>query len=669
MLISNNKKNLITNSLIEIDEAEGNGKGHYFKSRFIEAGVAHYDELGDILITKETLTKFIDSMVGCPVIINHKDVTDKNVDKLRVGVISRVWYEPQDGWFYCEGVITDEQAVDLIKNQRWNVSCSYNFVSDNTPRIHNGKKIDMEFTDGEFLHLAIVENPRYEGANIVVNSADKKWSVEESDEEGFVTIKYGEKSWKVPISKLEESNKGFESYIDKIISNITKEKFDIEKFDKSGYKYKIRMTEDQYNSKIMDKVRDAFINTNKLAKTPYYENYAGDKCMILEFENKNVNNEDDIQWITVKGNHIPIKKGQSKDEAVKEFLEGKQSGTKDKSKDSEKKNGDFKIGDKVRLKEYPDKEYTISGYKNGKYLIGKYADYHADEMIHSFEGIDDIKPKKYHSWDMKDSFTRIKENDKLKKDNIYVYDDDLNYGDVKDTAFTDEEINKLKKIGYINQKNEIEIPSFSEMIYKGKDSFEIAGIDFDLYYDKTRMFEKKQSNTKDKSIDNEANNNIGDITMTVLNDLKDFIMNVVSNEKDEEMKEVKNEDKRKLIDEVGGILKGKVDEEIWRTVIGKLEKIAYKSSEDDKADNEIVEEEDKKVTENEDEEKEEKFEEEKEIANKKAKNEDKEDKADNKCGKAKNSIEETRNILFGGIVKQELDYKTQEERLELGNNY
>lgn len=38
-------------------------------------------------------------------------------------------------------------------------------------------------------------------------------------------------------------------------------------------------------------------------------------------------------------------------------------------------------------------------------------------------------------------------------------------------------------------------------------------------------------------------------------------------------------DKRKLIDEVGGILKGKVDEEIWRTIIGKIEKAAYNDSE------------------------------------------------------------------------------------------
>lgn len=36
--------------------------------------------------------------------------------------------------------------------------------------------------------------------------------------------------------------------------------------------------------------------------------------------------DDDITWITVKGNHIPIKKGQSKGDAVKEFFESKKSG-------------------------------------------------------------------------------------------------------------------------------------------------------------------------------------------------------------------------------------------------------------------------------------------------------------------------------------------------------
>lgn len=61
-----------------------------------------------------------------------------------------------------------------------------------------------------------------------------------------------------------------------------------------------------------------------------------------------------------------------------------------------------------------------------------------------------------------------------------------------------------------------------------------------------------------------------------------------SNEKDNE---VESTDKRKLIDEIGGILKGKVDEELWRTVIGKAEKLAYEGSEDSTKDNGLDKEE------------------------------------------------------------------------------
>lgn len=38
-------------------------------------------------------------------------------------------------------------------------------------------------------------------------------------------------------------------------------------------------------------------------------------------------------------------------------------------------------------------------------------------------------------------------------------------------------------------------------------------------------------------------------------------------------------DKRKLIDEIGGILKGKLEEELWRTVMKKAEELAYNDSE------------------------------------------------------------------------------------------
>ena len=170
------KTNLVTNSLLELGDDisdEAKGKGRKFVSRFIEAGVAHYRDFGDVLITKETLDKFINTMIGCPVIITHKDIDDNNADKERVGVVSEVWYNSADGWYYCSGIIWDKKAIDLVKNQGWSVSCTYDFESDNQAKTHNGKKIDREFTNGEFLHLALVDNPRYERANIVMNAKEE----------------------------------------------------------------------------------------------------------------------------------------------------------------------------------------------------------------------------------------------------------------------------------------------------------------------------------------------------------------------------------------------------------------------------------------------------------------------------------------------------------------
>ena len=162
-------------------ELEAKGKGKHFISRFIEPGIAEYkDTFGKVLITKETLDKFINTMVGVPIIIKHKDITSENVDKERVGVVSEVWYNPEDGWYYCSGVIWDKQAIDLVKNQGWSVSCTYDFETDNKKGTYHGLDYDMQFTNGEFLHLALVDNPRYERANIVVNSKDEEQTAEET---------------------------------------------------------------------------------------------------------------------------------------------------------------------------------------------------------------------------------------------------------------------------------------------------------------------------------------------------------------------------------------------------------------------------------------------------------------------------------------------------------
>lgn len=137
---------------------------------------------------KETLDASLQSMVGTPVIIKHQNVTKENADKLRIGTISKAYFNEPDGWFYCEGIIWDEKAQDLIENKNWSVSCSYDFLAYNDEGgEENNIHYDKEFTNLNFTHLAIVDNPRYERANIIFNckledAIDTKSDVDNSKE-------------------------------------------------------------------------------------------------------------------------------------------------------------------------------------------------------------------------------------------------------------------------------------------------------------------------------------------------------------------------------------------------------------------------------------------------------------------------------------------------------
>lgn len=285
MTQDNVKNNIVSNGFIELGKEEGKGKGRYFQSRFIEPGIAHYDEFGDVLITKETLDKFIQTIVGCPVIINHKDVDDSNVDKLRVGTISRVWFNDGDGWYYCEGILTDAQAIDLIKNENWSVSCSYDFVSDNMKKTYHGKDIDMEFIDGEFLHLAIVENPRYERATIVVNSKDFKEEEHPRKENGEFDNKDEGNLLKYPDSTISPYYKEAKEIIEKTnkpifenISDETKKQHEklIEKYPEAKIKEIVskKMEEGVHGEAVTIKDNNSsviFIDENKEQKANYFD--------------------------------------------------------------------------------------------------------------------------------------------------------------------------------------------------------------------------------------------------------------------------------------------------------------------------------------------------------------------------------------------------------------
>ena len=144
-----------------------------FQSRFIEPGIISYEDRGGDkeLVSKEAIDRCIASFEGKPVIVKHgSGVTPQTMESKATGYIVRTWFEPTDGWYWCDGVIIDDETKDLIKSG-WLVSCGYH-VTDTDERggEYHAIPYAREILAFEGEHLAIVEKPRYEGVSIRLNS-------------------------------------------------------------------------------------------------------------------------------------------------------------------------------------------------------------------------------------------------------------------------------------------------------------------------------------------------------------------------------------------------------------------------------------------------------------------------------------------------------------------
>jgi hypothetical protein len=151
-----------------------------YRCRFIEPGLVHYNEFGTVLVQKPALDKMAKSFVGKPVVnVVHKDVSPSDFSMGNAdGIVTDVWYDP-DGWFWAKFLVWDPATQRNCESAAYSVSCAYDLLeSKDEGGMHNNITYSQEVVDGEYTHLAIVANPRYEGARILYNSkggTDMKW--------------------------------------------------------------------------------------------------------------------------------------------------------------------------------------------------------------------------------------------------------------------------------------------------------------------------------------------------------------------------------------------------------------------------------------------------------------------------------------------------------------
>lgn len=208
---------------------------------------------------------------------------------------------------------------------------------------------------------------------------------------------------------------------------------------------------------------------------------------------------------------------------------------------------------------------------------------------HTFLGKDGENPKDFQEGSVGENLTIVREVDEdgLEKDFLRA-----------NLKFTNPETIELITNG---EKQELSTSYSNDLKKSDNDGYDFEVVN--IVANHLALVNKGRAGSKVR-VANIINNENGELMKKTKNEMVEETKKeetetkkeVENNEEEREEMETENEthtDKRKLIDEIGGILKDKLDEELWRTVIKKVEKIAYTGSERTEADNEA--EEDKKA--------------------------------------------------------------------------
>lgn len=150
----------------------------YF-ARHIKEGLVHYrnkdgeDEL--YLVKDEALKKMNSSFEGKPIYIRHVD--EVNLETMKndaAGYVVKSFYNEFDGAWWAE-IIADDEAQGYIE-KGWAVSNAYLPTELGSGGVYHDIGYKKEVINGEYEHLAIVDNPRYEEAVIMTPEEFKNFN-------------------------------------------------------------------------------------------------------------------------------------------------------------------------------------------------------------------------------------------------------------------------------------------------------------------------------------------------------------------------------------------------------------------------------------------------------------------------------------------------------------
>lgn len=157
-----------------------NGKGYpkVFYARHMKSGLCGYNK-ETVMVDDDAIKAMLPTFRGKPVYMNHRaDVPLENIKEEACGYVTRSFWNEMDGWGWSEILIIDDAAIEAIERRGISVSNAYNPTAYEGGGVNHNVPYDRKITNGEFHHLALVDNPRYENAKIFTPEAFKAYQDE-----------------------------------------------------------------------------------------------------------------------------------------------------------------------------------------------------------------------------------------------------------------------------------------------------------------------------------------------------------------------------------------------------------------------------------------------------------------------------------------------------------
>ncbi len=187
-----------------------NNSGKIYYGLHMYPGVAQYKEPGRdlmVFINEDTIRKMDPTFAGKPVYVMHVDGVEQSIDKLRNeadGWVIESFFNEADGKHWAKFIICSSLGMRAIENQGMRLSNCYIQKGMGPEGRWNGVSYDAQIMNGEYEHLALVPNPRYEESVIMTPDEFKIYNERQRDELKRLSNNDGDRRMKFKIFNRKE---------------------------------------------------------------------------------------------------------------------------------------------------------------------------------------------------------------------------------------------------------------------------------------------------------------------------------------------------------------------------------------------------------------------------------------------------------------------------------